>query len=261
MKHEPLASMDATLLERRASERRVETLAEETPIALVYNGRPHAVMMATAADLDDFAIGFTLSEGIADSVESIEIVDRLHTDRGISLQMLIPQKAFDTLGARERSLSGRIGCGLCGTSSLEAAIRPVRIVSAATPVGLSELLACSERLGASQPLNEASGAVHAAALLLDDGEIVVREDIGRHNAIDKAIGAAAIRRCRSRALVVTSRASYEVVHKAAQANCAVVAAISAPTALAVRLAKEAGITLIGFARQDRMTVYSGQSPI
>ena len=232
-----------------------EALAEETPVALLYNGAPHAVMMATPADLEDFAIGFSISEGIVDAPADVALVDVVAGDAGISLHLRIPQAAADALDDRARALSGRTGCGLCGTSSLEAAIRPVRRVpAAAPPAGWWRRLADLE---ARQPLNARTGAVHAAAVLDAGGALIVREDVGRHVAIDKAIGAALRAGATPRALLVTSRASYEVVHKAAQAGIGHVAAISAPTALAVRLAGEAGLTLVGFARGDRRTVYAG----
>lgn len=254
MKHKPLRSVRAVRYEDEQRSERDEMLADETPVAIVYNGRSHAVMMATPADLDDFAYGFTLTEGIVERLDEIEIVDRLHTDKGISLQMLIPQKRYDALDTRDRNLTGRTGCGLCGTSSLEAAIRPVRRVEPAA-LDIEALQQGFAQLAAAQALNDATGATHAAALMLDDGRVLIREDVGRHNAVDKVIGAGAQLGRRPIALLVTSRASYEVVHKAAQVNCAVVAAISAPTALAVRIAEEAGVTLIGYARQARMTRY------
>lgn len=235
-----------------------ETLAAETPIALVYNGHAHAVMMATPADLDDFAYGFSLTEGIVDRAADIEIVDRIAADAGVSLQMLIPRPQFLDLGERQRNLTGRTGCGLCGASTLDAAIRPVRSVSAAHDLDIALVLDAFVRLKAAQPYNDRCGALHAAGLLTPGGVLLVREDVGRHNAVDKVFGAAARQRLAPAALLVTSRASYEVVHKAAQMNCPLVAVISAPTALAVRIAQAAGITLIGFARDERVTVYAGR---
>lgn len=235
----------------------VETLAEEIAVALVYNGRPHAVMMATPADLDDFALGFSLTEAIVEAPEELQVVDRLVTMHGISLQMHIPQARFDALEQRGRSMTGRTGCGLCGTDRLEAAIRPVRPVPRCTldPARLARYFA---ELQTRQPLNARSGAMHAAGVLDAAGELHVREDIGRHNAIDKAVGAARRAGAMPQALLVTSRASYEVVHKAAEAGIGLAAAISAPTALAVRLADEAGLVLVGFARGSRYTVYSAR---
>ena len=232
-----------------------ETLAEETPVALLYNGTPHAVMMTTPADLADFAIGFSVSEGVVDTIADVAIVDLLAVDGGFAVHLRIPQAAADALDARARTLSGRTGCGLCGGATLDAAIRPVRRV-APTPAPAGWLRRFAD-LHAAQPLNARTGAVHAAAVIGADGALFVREDVGRHVAIDKAIGAALRAGAAPCALLVTSRASYEVVHKAAQVGIGHVAAISAPTAFAVSLAEEAGLTLVGFARGDRHTVYAG----
>jgi formate dehydrogenase accessory protein FdhD len=234
-----------------------ERLAEETPVALVYNGQSHVVMMATPADLDDFAFGFSLTEGIVDRADEIRIVDRLDTPHGISLEMHIAQARFDALEQRGRNLTGRTGCGLCGAATLAAAIRPPRRVISAASFGPSELHDALARLEARQPLNDETGAVHAAAVIDTEGQLHVREDVGRHNALDKAVGGALRAGCKPRALLVTSRASYEIVHKAAQVGIGLVAAISAPTALALRVAEEAGVVLIGFARGQRLTIYAG----
>jgi len=255
----PLVELTAHRLEAERWQRRTETLAEETAVAMVYNGHSHVVMMATPADLDDFAFGFALTEGIVAQVGEVEMVDRLETGHGVSLQMLIPQARFEALNGRERQSSGRTGCGLCGTATLEAAIRPVRPVDEAPILSPEALFDALRRLQTHQPFNERSGAVHAAALIDDEGALRVREDVGRHNAIDKVAGALLRAGRHPQALLVTSRASYEVVHKAAQIGCPMVVAISAPTALAVRLAEQAGVVLAGFARDSRMTVYAGAS--
>jgi len=256
MTHPTLHSLPATRIENGRETQSAEILAEETPIALLYNGLAHAVMMATPADLEDFALGFSLSEGIVEHSGEVRIVDRVQTADGISIEMAIPQSRFEALEQRSRSLTGRTGCGLCGTAMLAAAIRPVRRVTTTTHPDPAILFAAFAQLQARQPLNDATGAMHAAAVLAFDGELLVREDVGRHNAIDKVIGATIRAGHVPQALLVTSRASYEVVHKAAQAGCGLVAAISAPTALAVRIAEQAGIRLIGFARDPRMTVYT-----
>jgi formate dehydrogenase accessory protein FdhD len=242
-----------------SNERQVtEELAAEVPVAMQYNGRPHAVMLATPADLEDFAYGFALTERIVAAVDELTLTATRWTDHGVALEMLIPAARAAALHNRDRNLTGRTGCGLCGTATLEAAIRPVRRV-AAEPVALtaSEVWAGMQRLSALQPFNSASGAVHAAALLSAHGSLTVREDVGRHNAIDKAVGAVMREGHRPHSLLVTSRASYEVVHKAAEVGCTLVAAISAPTALALRLAQEAGVTLVGWTREPRLTVYCG----
>lgn len=246
----------ALRIEDGAAQEAMESLAEETAVALLYNGLPHAVMMATPADLEDFAVGFSLSEGLVASAGDVRVVDCVHGEDGVSLQMHVSQADFDALAQRGRSLAGRTGCGLCGSDTLANAIRPVRRVPGRPAVG-ERLRAAFDELQANQPINARTGAVHAAAVRDADGRLHVREDVGRHNAIDKAIGAALRAGAVPCELFVTSRASYEVVHKAAAVGIGLVAAISAPTALAVRLAGEAGLTLVGFARGARFTIYSG----
>lgn len=234
-----------------------ESIATEVPIGMNYNGRPYAVMLATPADLRDFAYGFAITERIIGHIEQLTLLDTLWTDKGVALDMVVPSERLAGLVLRERNLAGRTGCGLCGTSSLEAAVRPVRHVDRHHPVTADELCAAMEKLASQQPLNAECGALHAAALLTEEGGFFIREDVGRHNAIDKSVGATLLAGQTPRCLLVTSRASYEVVHKAAEVGCSVVAAISAPTALAVNLARQAGVTLIGWARPGRFTVFCG----
>ena len=235
-----------------------ESLATEVPVAMHFNSRPHAVMLATPINLEDFALGFAITEGIVYDASELTLVTQTWTRYGVALEMQIPEVRFSLLETRQRSMTGRTGCGLCGTSTLEAAIRPVRHIDPDSPCAdRVALRAGMERLATLQPINSASGAVHAAALMTVDGGFTVREDVGRHNAIDKAAGAVLRAGAVPHTLLVTSRASYEVVHKAAQIGCRLVAAISAPTALAVQLAREAGLTLVGWARPPRMTVYCG----
>jgi formate dehydrogenase accessory protein FdhD len=250
--------MRATRIEHGQRSEQLETLAEETPVALVYNGMSHAVMMATPADLDDFAFGFSLTEGIVDTVEEMRIIEQLETPHGISIEMHIQQARFDALEQRSRSLTGRTGCGLCGTATLADAIRPVRRLPSMALLDPVQLLEAFADLEARQPLNGETGGMHAAAFIDVDGQLHVREDVGRHNALDKAAGGVLRAGRIPKALLVTSRASYEIVHKAAQVGVGLVAAISAPTALAVRLAEEANVVLIGFARGQRLTVYAGR---
>lgn len=256
------------------SERLTDRVAEETPVALVYHGVPHVVMLATPADLEDYAVGFTVSEGLvanAGEIQSVEVVpaaaaaSAVDADansavpaNAIEVRIGIAQHRFSALLQRRRNLTGRTGCGLCGTESLEQAMRPVAPVAAALKVTVGELHGALESLGAMQPVNSRTGSVHAAAWVLPQvGIQFVREDVGRHNALDKAIGAL-IRSGQdvSRGyMVITSRASYEMVQKSAAVGVALLAAVSAPTALAIRTAEQAGITLIGFARTDRHVVY------
>jgi formate dehydrogenase accessory protein FdhD len=256
---EALVGVTAQRLDGESAQQVDETLAAEVPVAMQYNARPHAVMMATPSNLTDFAYGFALTERIVTSVAELTLAQTLWTEHGVALEMLIPQQRWLLMQNRERNLTGRTGCGLCGTATLAAAIRPVRKVDPNGPrADLAALRAGMLRLAAQQPLNAASGAVHAAALLTTDGGFTVREDVGRHNAIDKAVGAVMRAGQVPHTLLVTSRASYEVVHKAAEVGCRLVAAISAPTALALRLAQEAGVTLVGWTRPPRLTVYCGQ---
>ena len=252
----PLAQVDALRLAADESVELRETLAEETPVALLYNGVPHVVMMATPADLEDFAVGFSLTEGIVGSASQIEVIEVLQRERGLAVHLAIPSARFEALQERRRSLVGRTGCGLCGAEALESAVRAVRQGAAAVRVSRDALSAAFARLAAMQPLNDECGALHAAAAMIGGG-LLVREDVGRHNALDKVVGALARGGLRADALLVTSRASYELVHKTAEAGVPLLAAVSAPTAYAVRLAREAGLTLVAFAREGRMTVYAG----
>ena len=230
-------------------------VVEEVPVALLYNGHPHAVMMATPTDLADFALGFALTEGIVAKAAEFRLVDVLHDAAGISLQAAIPQARFDALAMRTRALAGRSGCGLCGIESLQAAIAPVPAVAAPACFEPADIARALQALHAVQPLNADCGGVHAAAFVDADG-LLVREDVGRHNAFDKLVGALALQPRREGFALVTSRASYEIVHKAAMAGIGLLAAISAPTALAIRIADEAGLTLVAFARGERFTVYT-----
>ena len=255
----PLQRVAARRLEGARTVSVAETLAMEVPVAMQFNGRAYAVMLATPADLEDFALGFALTEGIVRRPDELTLVDVAWTPHGVTLAMQIPDVRAALLDTRDRNLTGRTGCGLCGTSTLEAAIRPVRHVDPATPrASVSAIAAGMARLAAMQPYNNATGAVHAAALICADESFTVREDVGRHNAIDKAAGAVMRAGGAPHSLLVTSRASYEVVHKAAEIGCRLVAAISAPTALAVELAQQAGVTLAGWVRPPRLTVYCGE---
>lgn len=236
-------------------------VAEEIPIAMNYNGATFAVMMATPHDLDDFALGFSLTERlISEPAQLLQL--EVHTLlEGIELAMQVTDNAHGAhLGReQERLLPGRSGCGICGTRDLENAVRHDGSVGDGPTVTREALEIALHELKSRQPVNLATGAVHGAAWADTSGRILlVREDVGRHNALDKLIGAitrAGIDVNEGFALV-TSRASYEMVTKAASAGIAMLAAISAPTALAVELARSAGITLVGFARPGSHNIYS-----
>ena len=243
-----------------------DCVAEETPVALVYNGEPHVVMMATPTDLEDFALGFSFSEDvIADAAEmqSLEVFRHEGTNGpggpSYEIRMRIPAQRHEVLLGRRRNLHGRTGCGLCGAETIADAIRSPRRVGAGVPVAVAALRRAQDELRRRQTLNGLTGATHAAAWATPDGAVqLVREDVGRHNALDKLIGALLReRRDTTRGFaVVTSRASYEMALKAAMAGIPLLAAISAPTAYAIRVAEEAGLTLIGFARGDSFVIYA-----
>ena len=235
-----------------------DAVVVEAPVALLYNGLAFAVMMATPESLEDFALGFALSEGIVAAPQEYRLVDVVRSEAGVALHGAIPQARYDAIADRRRNLEGRSGCGLCGVESLREAVRPVPHVDSDLSVRGSEIRAALEALAAQQPLNARSGGVHAAGFA-HAGGLLVREDVGRHNALDKLIGAMARRSPaldpRTGFLLMSSRASYELLHKAATAGIGLVVAISAPTDLAIRTAEQAGITLAAFARGDSLNLY------
>jgi FdhD protein len=249
-----------------------DTVIEESPVALLYNGMPFAVMMATPVDLADFALGFALCEGIVGNAREFALVDVVRDDAGIALHAAIPQARFDRLEDRRRTLEGRSGCGLCGIAELREALRAPPRVTGERSVTAANIHAALDAVSRRQPMNARSGGVHAAGFVRGDAAWV-REDVGRHNAVDKLVGAlhrdtpavdataGAIDGMMDGVLVVTSRASYEIVRKAAFAGIPVVVAMSAPTAQAIVQAEAANITLVAFARDARMTVYAGRERI
>lgn len=233
------------------------SVVAETAIALTYNGVSHAVMMATPLDLEDFALGFSLSEGIVAAADEFRFIEALPRAGGLVVEIGIPQHRFEALQARQRRMLGGSACGLCGVESLEAAGRAVAIVGARAPVAVARIESALQQLAAMQALNRATGAAHAAAWCDAQG-IVLREDVGRHCALDKLIGAL-VRDTRGGGdgfVLVSSRASYELVHKAATAGIGVLVAISAPTSAAIGLAERCGVCLIAFARGRQMNVYT-----
>ncbi|GGK05358.1 formate dehydrogenase accessory sulfurtransferase FdhD [Luteimonas terricola] len=234
-------------------------VAEEVPVAFVYNDEPFAVMMATPADLADFATGFALSEGIVGNADELGIERIEELIEGIEIRLRIPAARAEALALRRRSMSGRSGCGVCGSELLEAALRYPPPVATDVRVSTPALRRALHELRAAQAVNALTGAVHAAGWASLDGALqLAREDVGRHNALDKLIGAmhATGHSAAGGFLVVTSRASYEMAMKAASVGIAFMAAISAPTALAISLAERANLTLVGFAREDGQAVYT-----
>jgi FdhD protein len=235
------------------------SIAEEVPVAFVYQKRTHAVMMATPADLEDLAVGFTLSEQIVPRAADITRVEVARHSRGIEIGIDIPAACADALVARARALAGRTGCGLCGVEAIDDAVRtPVR-VSSTLVVGRDALWRAAAALDAGQPFNRDTHAIHAAAWATRDGDVrVVREDVGRHNALDKVLGAIARAGLDTRdgLLIVTSRASFELVQKAAVFGVPLLAAVSRPTGLAIRMADAAGMCLVGLLRGRTANIYT-----
>jgi FdhD protein len=246
-------------IENGCAESVTDTLADETPVAMAYNLAPHAVMMATPADLEDFAVGFSLTEGIVQQASDITRVTVVRHARGVELQMEIPAVLAVEAGARSRRLSGRTGCGICGASSITEVLRDLPSVAGDSEIDAAAVTRAMRELAMRQPLNAATGAVHAAGWARGDGALAyVREDVGRHNALDKLVGAL-IRAgvsAQDGFVVITSRGSFELVQKAAMLGVPLLAAVSAPTALAVRVAHSVGLTLAGFTRDDRLTAYT-----
>jgi formate dehydrogenase accessory protein FdhD len=238
---------------------RCDLIAQEVAVALVYNGVSHAVMMASPLDLEAFALGFSLTEGIINQAEDIYAIDILEQEKGIEVALTISSQCFMGLKTRRRNLTGRSGCGLCGAESLNQVRSYLEPITTQFFISHSAINRATSVLAAYQPLQELTGAVHGAAWCDPDGNITrVCEDVGRHNALDKLIGLHWGKGFFHKPgfLLISSRGSYEIVQKAAKAGIAVVVAVSAPTSLAIDIAKETGITLIGFSRQDRHVAYT-----
>jgi FdhD protein len=234
-------------------------VAEEVPVALEFNGISHAVMLATPLDLEDFALGFSLGEGILDAAHELYAVEVAPSDLGITVRLQVSSAAFTRLKQRRRTIAGRTGCGLCGTESLAHVSRELPVLGDAVALERQAIARAMSQFQSLQTLQQATGAVHAAAWCSAEGEVMwLREDVGRHNALDKLIGALASNDVDASAgfIAVTSRASFEMVQKTAMAGVPLLAAVSAPTSFAVATAERARLTLVGFARKDDLAVYS-----
>src|SRR5690242_17060767 len=238
---------------------RIDVLAEETPVALVYNGISHAVMMASPADLEDFALGFSLSEGIADGKDDVGGIEPVAVEFGIEVRIELSSRAFWRLKERRRTLAGRTGCGLCGVDSLEQTVRVMQPITANLKVSLDAIHRALDNLPEAQTNNRATRSMHAAAFATPLGELkLVREDVGRHNALDKLIGAMLRGGLdpASGVCLITSRCSYEMVQKAVVTGFPILAAVSAPTLMARRLAEAHNLTLVALARHDSAVLVS-----
>ena len=235
-----------------------EALAEEAAVALVFNGIAHIVMMATPTDLEDFALGFTLTEGLLDSPSELYGIEVVPTDAGLELQLEVSAACERRLKERRRTLAGRSGCGLCGAESLTQVRRSLAPV-APVQVQAEAVVRAEAELAARQQLQQVTGATHAAAWVNLQGQLLhLREDVGRHNALDKLVGTL-VRQgvaVTQGFVLVTSRASFEMVQKSVALGAGLLAAVSAPTSLAVDCAREANLCVLGFVRPGKFTAYT-----
>jgi FdhD protein len=259
-----LLPLTALRWEAGAERESAEQIAEEVPVVLIYNGLPHVVMMATPTDLEDFVLGFSLTEELIGSPSDLRSVDVVRYSQGIEVQAQVSESCEAVIGSRTRRLSGRTGCGICGADSIGAVLKQLHPVPAGRPIPPEAVHRAMRELVSHQKLNAAAGAVHAAGWATVEGAVTMaREDVGRHNALDKLIGA--LRRGGTGPgdgfVVVTSRASFEMVQKTTVLGASLMASISGPTGLAVRVAEQAGLTLVGFVRGDRHTVYTHHARI
>jgi len=255
---EPLVSESLVI------ENLIDQVIEEVPIALVYNGISHAVMMVTPTDLEAFALGFSLSESILDSPDQLYDMAVIRRDEGLEITMQISPERFVKLKDRRRSMTGRTGCGLCGAESLEHAIREPERLPHDPIFSHRAINHAVQQFRSQQQLLQETGAAHGAALCNSEGELeLLCEDVGRHNAMDKLFGKLCEQKIyqdplalAGRFVLVSSRASYELILKARAMGIGMLVAVSAPTSLAVEHAKQANIILVGFARDGRHLVYS-----
>lgn len=234
-------------------------IPEETALALTYNGGTYAVMMGSPEDLGDFAVGFSLSEGIVQSPDEIETLDIVELDDGIELRMWLRPEQAERIAQRRRHIAGPTGCGLCGIDSIAEAVRPAAIVPAGRAFTPREIMTAVAAVPPLQEINHQTRAVHAAAFWTPSrGIVALREDVGRHNALDKLAGALARDKVAAHEgmVLLTSRVSVEMVQKTAAIGAPLIAAVSAPTALAVKLADTAGITLAAIARSDGFEIFT-----
>nr|WP_320126953.1 formate dehydrogenase accessory sulfurtransferase FdhD [uncultured Shewanella sp.] len=256
--HAVVTERNVVLLELGQASDLTDYVANEVRVALVYNGISHTVMLASPENLEEFAIGFTLSERIVSHVNEIKGVDLEFTPEGVLIQVEITQRCFMELKQQRRNMAGRTGCGLCGVAQLEEAVKPVIRVDSDARFNIDHLQFALEQVKENQHHFRLTGATHAAMGLDQDGQIIAAfEDIGRHIALDKLIGGFSMRQAqRPVAVLLTSRASFEMVQKAASANIQILFAMSAVTSLALELAEKSNITLIGFCRNGRATLYT-----
>lgn len=255
----PSVSVPRQAVGGRAPGQGTRSVPEETAIAFVYDGGSEAVMMATPADLEDMAYGFSLNEGLIGQISDVQRLEIAQAQLGIELRLWLKPGLSETLIARRRHRAGPTGCGLCGVESLAEAMPVVTPVQSDIQIDAADLMAAMDAMSEGQTLNQLTHAVHAAGFYLPgQGVVLVREDVGRHNALDKLAGAMARQgfSAKDGAVLMTSRLSVELVQKAAAMGAGLLAAVSAPTALAIRTADAAGMTLAGIVRSDGLEVFT-----
>jgi FdhD protein len=257
--HDPVTSAERRVWRDGSLSEGRRLIPEETALALTYNGGTYAVMMGTPQDLRDFAVGFSLSEGVVQSPEEIETLDVIELDDGIELRIWLAPDRAARISERRRHIAGPTGCGLCGIDSIAEAVRPAAIVPKGRSFSPREIMAAMAAIAPLQEINHRTRAVHAAAFWTPArGIVALREDVGRHNALDKLAGALAQASLPTSEgmVLLTSRVSVEMVQKTATIGAPLMVAVSAPTALAVRMADAAGITLAAIARTDGFEVFT-----
>ena len=257
--HTPVRTVRRQVWRESSASDGLRTIPEETALALTYNGGTYAVMMGTPQNLRDFAVGFSLSEGIVQSPDDINSLDIVPLDDGIELRMWLEPSLANRLNERRRHIAGPTGCGICGIDSIAEAIRPAAVVAFGRAFSPQQIMAAMQAVAPLQTINIETRAVHAAAFWMPErGIVALREDVGRHNALDKLAGALAQSKVATGdgMVLLTSRVSVEMVQKAAAMGAPLMVAVSAPTALAVRMAEAAGITLAAIARADGFEVFT-----
>ena len=257
--HDPIRKVERRIWRDGGLSEGTRLIPEESALALTYNGGTYAVMMGTPRNLSDFAIGFSISEGIVRSPDEIETLDIVELDDGIELRMWLSPSLAGLVNARRRHIAGPTGCGICGIDSIAEAVKPAAIVPHGRSFAAAEIMKAMAAIAPLQEINIETRAVHAAAFWTPaHGVLALREDVGRHNALDKLSGAIAQQRIPASdgIVLLTSRVSVEMVQKTAAMGAPVMVAVSAPTALAVRMAETAGITLCAIARSDGFEIFT-----
>jgi len=262
--HEPVRNVDRQVWRNGRVGEGARAIPEETALALTYNGGTYAVMMGTPQDLGDFAVGFSLSEGIVQSPDDIRSLDIVALDDGIELRMWLEPSLANRLNERRRHIAGPTGCGICGIDSIAQAVRPAAVVAQGRLFSPQQITTAMQSIPSLQTINIETRAVHAAAFWTEArGIVALREDVGRHNALDKLAGALALAKISAGdgMVLLTSRVSVEMVQKTAAMGAPLLVAVSAPSALAVRMAEASGITLAAIARADGFEVFTHRARI